>query len=115
MSIKVLLQHNLTLQLGAENGKLIYKIVMLQFSISICALYKEYQTFDIDLLSQMIAKLARRIEKMPIICETTPKDIASVFNSVIKEAKDSIKTIRQKIDSQIKKLQREIEKKSTTV
>ncbi|XP_031635809.1 uncharacterized protein LOC116348812 isoform X2 [Contarinia nasturtii] len=110
ISVKVMLQHNLTLQLGSENGKLLYKIVMLNFLTSICGLYKEYDTFNIDLLSQLIAKLARRIEKLlHMVSDETPKDVINLLKSVVKEAKENIELIRQKIDSQIKNLQNKIE------
>lgn len=109
MGIKVMLQHNLTLQLGAADGKWLYKVIMLKHFVNICAPYKEYATFNIDLLSQMIAKLARRIEKMPKVSKKVPNGIEL---AVIKEAKDAIVAIRQKIDEQINRLQQEIEKKA---
>lgn len=113
MSIKVMLQHNLTLQLGPVNGKLLYKIVMLNFLINICAAYKDYSTFDIDLLSQMIAKMGRRIEKLlSMTADTTPKGIHKLSIDVVTEAKKTIEIIRQKIDEQITNFQLKIEKKA---
>lgn len=112
MSVKVLLQHNLTMQLGASTGKFIYKIVMLKFLIQMCAFYEnsDCDAFNIDLLSQMIAKLARRIEKISdIIPKKITKDMADFYDKSIEEAKNTIAIIRGKIDRQIQFIQEEDE------
>lgn len=80
MSVKAILQHSLTLHLGAGAGKVLYKIIMLNFLADQCAPYTECNQFDIDLLSQMIAKLARRIEKLAAM--TVEDKMTKVFNEV---------------------------------
>lgn len=108
MSTKVLLQHSLTMQLGAELGKFVYKILMMKFFNELCGPYTERHctAFNIDLLSQMIAKMARRIEKLD---ETQPDqlddDYSRFFRKTIERSQQVIKTIRHKIDAQIRKIQ----------
>lgn len=109
MSIKVLLQHNLIMHLGTEDGTSLYKIVMLKFLTDTSAPYREYPTFDIDLLSQMIAKLARRIEKL-ILPENTSDEITKLHKTVVDETKETIRVIREKIDYQIYKIHQNDEK-----
>ncbi|XP_055297736.1 uncharacterized protein LOC129566134 [Sitodiplosis mosellana] len=117
MSVKVMLQHSLTMHLGPETGKFIYKIVMLKFLIAMCTSYKysECDTFNIDLLSQMIAKLGRRIEKLS---ENVPDSIAEsleyneFYNVSIDDAKHTIAVIRSKINDRIQRIQFEDEQKS---
>lgn len=107
-SVKVILQHNLTMQFGAELGTFVYKIVMLKFLIQICELYKHPDCieFNIDLVSQMIAKMARRIDKLhsrkP---ETITREITDFYNDTNREAKETIQAIREKIDAQIQLIQ----------
>lgn len=120
MCAKVLLQHSLTMQLGAETGKYLYKIVMLKFLIQMCSFYTspDCDTFNIDLLSQMIAKMARRIEKLADL--TMPDDITAekkdemtdFYDETIDEAKETISAIRARIDRQIEDFQNEDEEKA---
>lgn len=108
VSVKAMLQHSFTMQ-NPGAGKTFYKIFMLKFLIGTCAPYKEHMTFDIDLISQAIAKLARRIEKLSKI-EIIPVELIDLYSSTIDEAKDTIKKIREKIDAQIEKKQKDDEK-----
>lgn len=64
MCVKVFLQHNLTISLGQDRSKLLYKIVMMQFLTRMIDLFRSDETLDIDLMTQSMAKLARRIEKL---------------------------------------------------
>lgn len=107
MSIKVLLQHNLTIRLGAERGKFLYKVIMMRFFNELCEPYRSRSTFNIDLLGQMIAKMARRIEKLA----NTPEpdrlsdEHRNLYEQTIERSKLVIKIIRTKIDTQIRKIQ----------
>lgn len=110
MCVKVMLQHSLTIQLGPETGKFVYKIVMLNFLIELCTDYKESDCtqFNIDLMSQMIAKMARRIDKLshdklPMV--TMTENISQLYDNVICEAKVTIQVIRRKIDTFINDIQ----------
>lgn len=103
MSAKVMLQHSLTIQLGAPLGKFAYKIVMLNFLNELCSDYKEADCtqFDHDLMSQMIAKMARRIDKLshsepPMAMNET---IAQMYDVVVREAKNTIEVIRRIINN----------------
>lgn len=107
MSVKVMLQHSLTVQLGMEQGKLLYKIIMLNFLVEMCEIYKdpECTSFNIDLLSQMIAKLGRRIEKLTQMKSKANKIIEKFYVYSIYDAKQTIKDIRSKINEQIESIQ----------
>lgn len=106
MGIKALLQHNLTVQLGAQLGRLAYKITMLKFLIQICDFYLHPTciTIDIELVSEMIAKMARRIEKLGSLVSDLSCDMnsmKSLYEDTVQQAKHAIGRIRVKIDNQI--------------
>lgn len=105
-----MLQHNLTMQLGDELGTFVYKIVMLKFLIQMCTPYKhpDCTELNIDLISQLIAKMARRIDKLlHKKSKTVTPHITDFYNNVIHEARETIQWIRQKIDAQIQMIQHE--------
>lgn len=111
MCVKVMLQHSLTIQLGAQLGRFVYKIVMLNFLNELCADYKEPDCtqFDHDLMSQMIAKMARRIDKLshdepPI---TMNESISQKYDDVVREAKETIQAVRRIIDNLTEDIQNE--------
>lgn len=108
MSAKVMLQHNLTMQLGVEFGTFVYKIVMLKFLIQMCTPYQhcDCTEFNIDLMSQMIAKMARRIDKLlGKKSNTITPQITDFYVDVINEARTTIQAIRHRIDEQIQLIQ----------
>lgn len=108
MSVKVMLQHNLTMHLSTELGPFVYKIVMLKFLIDMCTSYKhpDCTEFNIDLMSQMIAKMARRIDKLlHRKSKTITPHITDFYNDVISETTQNIQLIRRKIDQQIQSIQ----------
>lgn len=107
-SVKVMLQHNLTMQLGAELGTFVYKIVMLKFLIQMCAPYThpDCDEFNIDLMSQMIAKMARRIDKLvDQKSKTITPNITNFYNDTMRETRITIQVLRDKIDEQIQSIQ----------
>lgn len=103
MTIKVLLQLNLTNEFDQIPGRFIYKLIILKFLTSICTLYNrsDYETLNIDLLNQMLTKLARRIEKLTKNCDTVHP---FSYNHIIDETKAAISKTRHMIDLQIAKL-----------
>lgn len=105
MCTKVVLQHSLTMQLGAVMGKFLYKIIMLRFMVEMCTSIKENGPFNVDLLRQTIAKMARRIEKLHTKPETVSAEILNLYDDAIRRAKDKIEMIRTKIDEQIQSIQ----------
>lgn len=118
MCIKSLLQHSLTMELGADMGKLLYKVIMLQFITNMGSIFKasKSQSHDIGLMCQLVAKLARRIEKLNKWIDELDEDLSEEIDemkvSSIHGAKATIKAIRTKIDAQIDKLQTDDEKKA---
>lgn len=115
MCVKALLQHNLTIQKGANTGKLLYKAIMLQFITKMFDSFKppDSKSLDIGVMIQMMAKLARRIEKLNQLSDDVNDECDNIneyITSSICNAKTSIKNMRRKIDSEISKLQNEDEK-----
>lgn len=109
MSTKVLLQLSLTMELGADVGKFVYKIQMLNFFNQVCVPYidPDCVTLNIELVSQMIAKMARRIEKLNSIHPTDMSDgISNMLNSTINDTIETIATIRRNINIQVEKIHR---------
>ncbi|KAJ6646166.1 hypothetical protein Bhyg_01377, partial [Pseudolycoriella hygida] len=108
MSVKVLLQLNLTIEYGKSTGRFIYKLIMLKFLSQFSELYDNDQidSLDIDVMNQMMAKMARRIEKLEQSFETSKnlKKFSTLYHSVIDDAKITIKKIRRKIDKQLEKV-----------
>lgn len=109
MSVKVMLQHSLTVQLGAKLGKFVYKIVMLNFLNELCSDYKEADCtqFDHDLMSQLIAKMARRIDKLSHSVPPMNESVAQMYDDVVREAKDTIQEIRRIINNLTEDIQNE--------
>lgn len=102
--VKSLLQHSLTVEWNAVTGKILYKILMLQFLNVVCEPYTDIRAkINVELLSQMIAKIARRIEKLHTDSPKWPNDndISSFYHDTIKNSKKLITEIRKKINNQI--------------
>lgn len=59
IAMKVFLQLGLIIELGEQRGKFVYKIMMLKFMTKFCD-----GSIDADIAIQMIAKIARRIDKI---------------------------------------------------
>lgn len=103
MSIKTMLQHSLTVELGADAGKTVYKLLMLKFIVESSEGYTKTVRFDIDLMSQMMAKLARRIEKVNQRRMTADNEDLRI--RIVDEAKQRMKLIWSLIDKRIKEMQ----------
>lgn len=102
MVIKVLLQHSLTCELGQESGKLLYKIIMLKFIADQCCGLVSITPLNIELTTQVLAKLARRIEKI----ESTDTDEFKDFKkSIIDSTCSIVHDSRLKIDGHTEQLQ----------
>lgn len=63
ISLKVFLQLGLTVEVGENMGKLFYKCIMARFMSEICC-HDELNSLDDDIRIQMVAKLARRMDKI---------------------------------------------------
>lgn len=111
MCMKVFLQHSLTVELGPVNGKMVYKLLMIGYLSDMLDFFNGdiCEQLNIDLMSQAMAKLARRIEK----CNKTVREQnlktnsphTNLYKTVIRDATETIDAIRGKIDDQIKELQ----------
>lgn len=113
MCLKVFLQHSLTVELGPVPAKLLYKIIMMQFITQMIDFFNkpDCKTLNTDLMSQALAKLARRIEKLnDLISHSQCDQFNELSNRVVHQAKNTIDKIRKKIDHQINKLQKNDEK-----
>lgn len=119
MCAKVFLQLSLTIQIGAEKAKPLYKMVMLHFHSHMIELFQspacDTQALDTGLMSQAMAKLARRIEKLAVLMEMSPVDnqYDEMYRYVVDEAKSTIERMRHRINDQIDTLQTEAVEQST--
>ncbi|XP_031624364.1 uncharacterized protein LOC116341417 [Contarinia nasturtii] len=111
LSMKSFLQHNLTILLGAKVGKIVYKIIMLQFIVRMCNVFKfqENSTFDVSLIQQIMAKMCRRIEKLLQLIDDLSTNLIDDLEEMkviaIDETKSTIEFLRTKIDIQINDIQ----------
>ncbi|XP_031621557.1 uncharacterized protein LOC116339677 [Contarinia nasturtii] len=104
MCVKVMLQHNLTHEIGHESAKILYKIIMLQFLSRQCDFFNEKlcKTLNIDLVTQLMAKMARRIEKLS---EMEDGQFKELKERIIRNATNTIQEARLKVDKQIECLE----------
>lgn len=96
IAIKVFLQLGLTIELGAQKGNCVYKAVMLRFMSNLAHIYKDApeQVLNVDIAVEMLAKLARRVEKLNRIHVVNPSLVAELHA----ETTARIKDIRQHLD-----------------
>lgn len=98
IAMKVFLQLSLTITLGEERGKYIYKLIMLKYMANICSdlsKYADWRPNSIDRAVEMIAKVARRVEKL-----TEMPDYVLLANDVKQEALDCISMVRKHVQKQ---------------
>lgn len=64
--IKVLLQSNFTIEFDKKRGRFMYKLILLGFLTKVCNFYTNhmYKEINVELVGQLLAKIARRIEKI---------------------------------------------------
>lgn len=110
MCMKSLLQHNLTVHLGTKTGKVLYKGIMLQFITEMCNAFATPCTFDVGLMNQLMAKLARRVEKLSDLMGNLNEHLSEIIRRVIHHTQTGIKDLRTKVDAHIDRLQSEDEK-----
>lgn len=118
MCLKVFLQHNLTIELGDKRAKVLYKIVMLQLHSSTMESFASptCETLNIDLMSEAMAKSARRIEKLAEMMKGGEfAEFDRAFALTVDEAKKTIAMIRKKIDKQLGKLQADYENEAKLI
>lgn len=108
--MKVFLQLGLSIELGDERGTFLYKLVMLSFMLP---LYHE-QAIDDDIAIQMMAKIARRMDKIENCAASADyleNDLIGLKNDIIAVAREKIRIIREKLDRKFKAIQANERKK----
>lgn len=118
---KAILQHNLVLHAGEFFGHLYYKIIFLRFMDEICVELAESpsELLNTDLMSQMIAKMGRRIEKLHAHIDNRMEmgeradQFSRIIQSVIGKAKKTISKVRNKIDDKMVRLHQSLADAST--
>lgn len=96
-AMKVFLQLSLTIVLGDERGKFLYKLIMLKF---MCRSYND-KTIDDDIAVQIISKMARRMDKIEHYSKSMKElgsELLELKNAVICCARDFVKDVRTKMD-----------------
>ncbi|KAG4065067.1 hypothetical protein HA402_007464 [Bradysia odoriphaga] len=124
--MKALLQFHLTVQWGDVSGKIMYKLVLLKVMAVLCNYYdtKMYSSLSVDVVLHMLAKLARRIEKIHNLLtvlddeylekfEVFPNGFEDTYNTIMDEVKQVISKVKAKLDHQIAQVQKDHEENST--
>lgn len=96
-AMKVFLQLSLTIVLGDERGKFLYKLIMLKF---MCRSYND-KTIDDDIAVQIITKMARRMDKIAHYSKSFNElgsELVELKNAIICSAQDFVKDVRTKMD-----------------
>lgn len=110
IAMKVFLQLGLSIELGDERGTFLYKLVMLSFMLPS---YHE-QAIDDDIAIQMMAKIARRMDKIENCAASADyleNDLIGLKNDIIAVAREKIRIIREKLDRKFKAIQANERKK----
>lgn len=98
IAMKVFLQLGLTIELGAERAKLAYKLVMLKFMRGLC----EGLSVDADIAVHMLAKMARRMEKIRSLDESVDQlgnKLIAFKDFVITDITKTIQVIRDTLNA----------------
>lgn len=116
ITMKALLQISLAIENDTIESKFVHKIVMLRFITRFCVEFENpaiFPTLNTDLLGQLLAKMARRIEKLGALKALYGADNHDEFyHQIVDEAKQSIGKIRARIDRQMVRLQESLERKA---
>lgn len=109
VTMKVLLQLNLTVEFGQQTGRFIYKVMLLDLLAKVCNVYNgnAFKELDVDLINQTLAKLARRIEKLNKDAKELGATGSLYYVGVVDKAKVVISETRKKVDRQIKMLEKD--------
>lgn len=105
-AMKVFLQLGLTIELGAERGRFVYKLVMLKFMSQLC----QPHPVDADIAMQMLAKMARRMEKIANydgFTDDLGKDLSELKNVVFADVGKTIRSERERLDANFVAIQAE--------
>lgn len=113
-TMKVLLQLGLTIELGEERGKFVYKLVMLSFMLPA---YNE--KIDVEIAVQMMAKIARRMDKIQMYANTIQHQLdnglVGLKNSVILTAQNVLQKAHSSLEEKFREIQENEKKTSHTL
>lgn len=97
-AMKVFLQLGLTIEMREERGKFVYKLVMLKFMSRFC----NKHSVDPDIVIQMLAKIARRIEKIRNVVDSAKElgnELLTLKNMIMDEAVETIRVARKTLNA----------------
>lgn len=103
-AMKVSLRLNLEAELERDTAYCIYKIIQIRFASKMCEflLDNRYQTIDAGIAMHMLAKVARKIDKLSTTLDRLADKVKceSLFNSVTRNSKKTILQVREKVNQQ---------------
>lgn len=107
ITMKAFLQLGLTITMGAVEGRYMYKMIMLRFMSAMCGYLSEYADANlrIDSAIEMIAKTARRTDKLAKLATGFSESAKKLFEDVETDAKENIAKIRQILDTHHQQMQ----------
>lgn len=109
--LKVLLQLHLNIEFDEDHAHFFYKLIMMKFLSNLCFHYTTdlYATLKTEVAIHLMAKIARRIEKLDDQSEylVISGNFEIVYQQVVKEAKTVVANVRKRIDKQIAQLNNE--------
>lgn len=97
-ALKVFLQLGLTIEMKGKRGKFVYKLVMLKFMSGFCI----KPSVDADIVIQMLAKIARRIEKIRSSVECAGElgiELITMKNMIMDDAMETIRVTRETLNA----------------
>lgn len=103
-AMKVFLQLGLTIEMGEVRGKFVYKLVMLKLMSGFC----NKHPIDSDIVMQMLAKIARRIDKMRFFSECADElgnELITLKDMIIDDAVETIRVARKKLNANFDAMQ----------
>lgn len=108
MTMKVALRLNLEIELERDAANCTYKIMQIHLASKMCEflLRSEYQTIDTGLAMHMLAKVARKIEKLSTTLEGSvdKSNCEPLYSLVMSSSKETIFKVREKVDLQFHEL-----------
>lgn len=108
MAMKVALRLNLETEFERDTANSVYKIIQIHLTSRMCEylLSDAYRTIDAGLAMQMLAKVARKIDKLATHLERSVDkfEFASLYNSVTSNSKEVILKVRWAVNNQFNKL-----------
>lgn len=104
MTVKVVLQSTLQHRLGSSNGRISYKLALIQVMTNF--LQRNYMQLETDLVLQMLSKLARRLSKVDLVLQSDPvlPGILTKGQEILKTCSNVVVTIRGFIDERWQKI-----------